>query len=403
MPRRPESTRQPTESQTPWVGFATRAVHVGQGPDPQTGAVVQPIHLATTFAQDGVGRHRGFEYSRSDNPTRRQFEECIASLESATHALAFASGLAATTTLLLLFDPGAHIVFTEDVYGGSYRLFDKVLRRYGLRFTAVDPTDVDAVRSALDEPTALLWLESPTNPLLRVVDIAALSEIAHERGAQVCVDSTFASPVLTRPLELGADLVVHSSTKFLGGHSDVLGGAVLTSDDAAAERLRFHQNAVGAVPSPFDCWLLLRGLKTLELRVHRQSDSALHVAEWLTQHPAVQRVHYPGLADHPQHDLARRQMSGRYGGVVSFELPNKEAALSTLERLRVFTLAESLGAVESLAEHPALMTHASLPPELRARSGVSDGLIRLSVGVEDVEDLIADLDQALAATAQQNS
>jgi cystathionine gamma-lyase len=340
--------------------------------------------LATTFAQDGVGRHRGFEYSRSDNPTRRQFEECIASLESATHALAFASGLAATTTLLLLF-------------------FDKVLRRYGLRFTAVDPTDVDAVRSALDEPTALLWLESPTNPLLRVVDIAALSEIAHERDAQVCVDSTFASPVLTRPLELGADLVVHSSTKFLGGHSDVLGGAVLTSDDTAAERLRFHQNAVGAVPSPFDCWLLLRGLKTLELRVHRQSDSALRVAEWLTQHPAVQRVHYPGLADHPQHDLARRQMSGRYGGVVSFELPSKEVALSALERLRVFTLAESLGAVESLAEHPALMTHASLPPELRARSGVSDGLIRLSVGVEDVEDLIADLDQALAATAQQNS
>jgi cystathionine gamma-lyase len=395
MPRRPEITRQPTESQTPWVGFATRAVHVGQGPDPQTGAVVQPIHLATTFAQDGVGRHRGFEYSRSDNPTRRQFEECIASLESATHALAFASGLAATTTVLLLFDPGAHIVFTEDVYGGSYRLFDKVMRRYGLRFTAVDPTDIDAVKSALDEPTALLWLESPTNPLLRVVDIAALSELAHSHGAKVCVDSTFASPVLTRPLELGADLVMHSSTKFLGGHSDVLGGVVLTSDDSVAERLRFHQNAVGAVPSPFDCWLLLRGLKTLELRVHRQSDSTLKVAEWLAQHQAVQRVHYPGLPDHPQHDLACRQMSGRYGGVVSFELPTKDAALTALERMRVFTLAESLGAVESLAEHPALMTHASLPPELRARSGVSDGLIRLSVGVEDVEDLIADLDQAL--------
>jgi cystathionine gamma-lyase len=359
--------------------------------------VVQPIHLATTFAQDGVGRHRGFEYSRSDNPTRRQFEECIASLESATHALAFASGLAATATVLLLFDPGAHIVFTEDVYGGSYRLFDKVLRRYGLRFTAVDPTDVDAVKSALDEPAALLWLESPTNPLLRVVDIAGLSKIALERGAKVCVDSTFASPVLTRPLELGADLVVHSSTKFLGGHSDVLGGAVLTSDDVIAERLRFHQNAVGAVPSPFDCWLLLRGLKTLELRVHRQSDNALQVAEWLAKHASVTRVYYPGLPDHPQHDLACRQMSGRYGGVVSFELPTKDAALSALERMRIFTLAESLGAVESLAEHPALMTHASLPPELRERSGVSDGLIRLSVGVEDVDDLIADLDQALAA------
>jgi len=396
MPRRPKLPGAPTKSQISWGGgLATRAVHVGQGPDPQTGAVVQPIHLATTFAQDGVGRHRGFEYSRSDNPTRRQFEECIASLEGASHALAFASGLAATTTLLLLFDPGAHIVFTEDVYGGSYRLFDKVLRRYGLRFTAVDPTDIGAVKAALEEPTELLWLESPTNPLLRVVDIAALSEIAHARGAKVCVDSTFASPVLTRPLELGADLVVHSSTKFLGGHSDVLGGVVLTSDDSAAERLRFHQNAVGAVPSPFDCWLLLRGLKTLELRVQRQSDSALKVAEWLTQHPSVQRVHYPGLADHPQHDLACQQMSGRYGGVVSFELATREAALSALERIRVFTLAESLGAVESLAEHPALMTHASLPPELRSRSGVSDGLIRLSVGVEDVEDLIADLDQAL--------
>jgi cystathionine gamma-lyase len=384
-------------------GLATRAVHVGQGPDAQTGAVVQPIHLATTFAQDGVGGHRGFEYSRSDNPTRRQFEECIASLESASHALAFASGLAATTTVLLLFDPGAHIVFTEDVYGGSYRLFDKVMRRYGLRFTAVDPTDIEAVKTALNEPTALLWLESPTNPLLRVVDISALSELAHSRGAKVCVDSTFASPILTRPLELGADLVMHSSTKFLGGHSDVLGGAVMTSDDAVAERLRFHQNAVGAVPSPFDCWLLLRGLKTLELRVHRQSDSALQVAEWLTQHPAVQRVHYPGLATHPQHELACRQMSGRYGGVVSFELPNKEAALTALARLRVFTLAESLGAVESLAEHPALMTHASLSREMRARSGVTDGLIRLSVGVEDIEDLIADLDQALAATAQRSS
>jgi cystathionine gamma-lyase len=403
MPRRPHITRQPTKSQIPWVGFATRAVHVGQGPDAQTGAVVQPIHLATTFAQDGVGHHRGFEYSRSDNPTRRQFEECIASLEGASHALAFASGLAATTTLMLLFDPGAHIVFTEDVYGGSYRLFDKVMRRYGLRFTAVDPTDIDAVKAALDEQTALLWLESPTNPLLSVVDIAALSELAHSRGARVCVDSTFASPVLTRPLELGADLVMHSSTKFLGGHSDVLGGVVLTSDDTAAERLRFHQNAVGAVPSPFDCWLLLRGLKTLELRVQRQSDSALKVAEWLAQRASVKRVYYPGLPDHPQHDLACRQMSGRYGGVVSFELPTKEAALAALERMRVFTLAESLGAVESLAEHPALMTHASLPPELRARSGVSDGLIRLSVGVEDVEDLIADLDQALAATGQQNS
>lgn len=383
--------------QTRKPGLATRAVHVGQGPDPETGAVVPPIHLATTFAQDGVGRHRGFEYSRSDNPTRRQLEECLASLENAAHGLAFASGLAATATLLLLFDPGSHIVFSDDVYGGSFRLFDKVMRRYGLEFTGVDPTDIGAVRAAMTERTRMLWLESPTNPLLRVVDIAALSALAHSHEAMVCVDSTFASPTLTRPLELGADIVVHSSTKFLGGHSDVVGGAVLTSNDAIAERLRFHQNAVGAVPSPFDCWLLLRGLKTLELRVHRQSDSAFQVATWLAQHPSVRRVFYPGLAEHPQHQLACRQMDGRYGGVVSFELATRDDALHTLERLRVFTLAESLGAVESLAEHPALMTHASLPDEMRAQSGVSDGLIRLSVGVEDVEDLIADLEQALAS------
>ena len=262
-------------------GFATRAVHVGQGPDPQTGAVVQPIHLATTFAQDEVGRHRGFEYSRSDNPTRRQLEECLASLEGSTHGLAFASGLAATATALLLLDPGDHVVFTEDVYGGTFRLFDKVMRRYGLTFTPVDPTDPPALERAMHERTKLLWIESPTNPCLRVVDIAACARAAQRHGAWLCVDSTFASPVLQRPLEMGADVVVHSSTKFLGGHSDVLGGAVLTSNDGIAERLRFHQNAVGAVPSPFDCWLLLRGLKTLELRVMRQSESALAIARWL--------------------------------------------------------------------------------------------------------------------------
>jgi cystathionine beta-lyase/cystathionine gamma-synthase len=377
-------------------GFSTRAVHVGQGPDRETGAVVQPIHLATTFVQDGVGRHRGYEYSRSDNPTRHQLEECLASLEGARHALAFASGLAATTNVMLLFEPGDHVLFTEDVYGGSFRLFDKVMRRYGLTFTAVDATDANAVEAAMTDRTRLVWLESPTNPLLRIVDIADVSERAHRRGALVCVDSTFASPVLQHPLELGADIVVHSSTKFLGGHSDVLGGVALTSDDAIAERLRFHQNAVGAVPSPFDCWLLLRGLKTLELRVLRQSDSALQVAQWLKQQPAVTRVHYPGLPDHPGHDLACRQMNGHCGGVVSFELATRDAALAALARLRIFALAESLGAVESLAEHPGLMTHASLPQAERERIGVSDGLIRLSIGVEDVEDLIADLDQALS-------
>lgn len=377
-------------------GLATRALHVGQGPDPATGAVVVPIHLATTFAQQSPGRHKGYEYSRSGNPTRSNLEECLASLEGARHGLAFSSGLAATTTVMLLLDPGDHVVFTEDVYGGTFRLFDKVFQRYGLSFTAVDPTDPDAIAAAMTDRTRLVWLESPTNPLLRVVDLDAVSELVHGMGALVAVDSTFASPVLQRPLELGADMVIHSSTKFLGGHSDVLGGAVLTSDDSLAERLRFHQNAVGAVPSPFDCWLLLRGLKTLQLRVIRQCENALAIAHWLEGQDAVTRVYYPGLESNPGHALARRQMGGYYGGVVSFEVSSGAAALSFLERLRVFTLAESLGAVESLAESPALMTHASIPEETRTRVGVSDGLLRLSVGIEDVDDLTDDLEQALA-------
>ena len=377
-------------------GLATRALHVGQGPDPATGAVVVPIHLATTFAQESPGRHQGFEYSRSGNPTRGNLEECLASLEGAAHGLAFASGLAATTAVMLLLDPGDHVVFTEDVYGGTFRLFDKVFRRYGLSFTAVDPTDPETVAAAMNDRTRLVWLESPTNPLLRIVDLDAVSELVHGAGALVAVDSTFASPVLQRPLELGADLVVHSSTKYLGGHSDVLGGAVLTSDDSLAERLRFHQNAVGAVPSPFDCWLLLRGLKTLQLRVHRQCENALTIARWLEGQDAVVQVYYPGLESNPGHALARRQMGGYFGGMVSFEVSSGEAARSFLERLRVFTLAESLGAVESLAESPAMMTHASIPEEIRTHVGVSDGLLRLSVGIEDVDDLMADLEQALA-------
>jgi cystathionine gamma-lyase len=377
-------------------GLATRALHVGQGPDPATGAVVVPIHLATTFAQESPGRHKGYEYSRSGNPTRENLEECLASLENAEHGVAFSSGLAATTAVTLLLDPGDHVVFTEDVYGGTFRLFDKVFRRYGLTFTAVDPTDLDAIAASITDHTRMVWLESPTNPLLRIVDLDAVSELVHGAGAIVAVDSTFASPVLQRPLELGADLVVHSSTKFLGGHSDVLGGAVLTSDDSLAERLRFHQNAVGAVPSPFDCWLLLRGLKTLQLRVLRQCENALAIARWLEGQDAVTQVYYPGLESHSGHALAKRQMSGQFGGVVSFEVSSGSAARSFLERLRVFTLAESLGAVESLAESPAMMTHASIPEEIRTRIGVSDGLLRLSVGIEDVDDLVADLEQALA-------
>ena len=376
-------------------GFATRAIHIGQGPDPATGAVVQPIHLATTFAQQGVGKHKGFEYSRSGNPTRAALEECLAGLEGARHGLAFASGLGAETTLMLLFSPGDHVVYMEDVYGGTYRLFDKVLKRYGLSFSAVDAGDLDAVERSITPATKLVWLESPTNPLLRVVDIDAVSEAAHSKGAVVCVDNTFATPYLQQPLRLGADLVVHSSTKYIGGHSDVVGGAIMTNNDELEQRLRFHQNAVGAVPSPFDCWLLLRGIKTLALRVERHCSNAMEVAAALEKNRAVVRVHYPGLPSHPGHAVAARQMR-MFGGMVSFEVADEATALRTLERLELFALAESLGAVESLAEHPTRMTHASMPLSERERVGLRNGLIRLSVGVEDVADLIADLESALA-------
>ncbi|MFN2451693.1 MAG: cystathionine gamma-synthase [Candidatus Dormibacteria bacterium] len=385
-------------------GFSTRAIHVGQGPDLETGAVVQPIHLATTYKQDGIGQHRGYEYSRSGNPTRAALEECLASLEAAGHALAFASGLAATTTLMALFEPGDHVVFSEDIYGGTFRLFMQVFGRYGLRFSTVDVRDRGAVEAALTPSTRLLWLESPTNPLLRLADIAALSELARGRGVTVCVDNTFASPYLQRPLELGADLVMHSATKYLGGHSDVVGGALMTRSAELAERLRFHQNALGAVPSPFDCWLLLRGLKTLAIRMERHCQNALAVAEFLAAHPAVSAVNYPGLPSHPQYQLAGRQMSTpggvpAFGGMVSFEVDDN-AAPRLLAALRVFTLAESLGAVESLAEHPGRMTHASIPLDVRRATGLGDGLIRLSVGIEDRTDLLADLGQALEAATR---
>jgi cystathionine beta-lyase/cystathionine gamma-synthase len=376
-------------------GFATRALHIGQGPDPATGAVVQPIHLATTFAQQGVGKHKGFEYSRSGNPTRAALEECLAGLEDAKHGLAFSSGLGAETTLMLLLNPGDHVVYMEDVYGGTFRLFDKVLKRYGMTFTAVDAGDMDAVDRSITPATRLVWLESPTNPLMRIVDIDAVSEVAHSHGAMVCVDNTFATPYLQQPLHLGADFVVHSSTKYIGGHSDVVGGAIMTNNDELEQMLRFHQNAVGAVPSPFDCWLLLRGIKTLALRVDRQSQNAMEVAQILAKNKAVKRVYYPGLASHPGHAVASRQMR-MFGGMMSIEVADEAKALRTLERLKLFALAESLGAVESLAEHPALMTHASIPAAERKRIGVGDGLIRLSIGVEDVADLIADLESALA-------
>jgi cystathionine beta-lyase/cystathionine gamma-synthase len=377
-------------------GFATRAIHAGQDPDPATGAVIVPIYQTSTYAQSEVGVHKGYDYSRTANPTRSALETCLASLDGGKYGLAFASGMAAEDTLLHLFEVGDHVVVADDVYGGTFRLFRRVLERAGLRFTFVDPTRLEQVRDAFLDTTRLVWLESPTNPLMKVVDISAVSAFAHERGAMVAVDNTFASPYCQRPLELGADVVHYSTTKYLGGHSDVVGGALVLSDDAVHERLRFLQNAVGGVPGPFDSWLVLRGLKTLALRMRQHSANAMDVACWLEQHPRVRRVSYPGLASHPQHGLACAQMMGGFGGMLSFEVVGGvDAAREVARRTRLFTLAESLGGVESLIELPALMTHASLPPERRAEIGIDDGLIRLSVGIEEVEDLQADLAQAL--------
>jgi cystathionine beta-lyase/cystathionine gamma-synthase len=375
--------------------FATRAIHAGQPPDPATGAVVVPIYQTSTFAQEAVGVHKGYEYSRSGNPTRAALETCLASLEGGRHGLAFASGLAATDCVMHWLNAGDHVVVMEDAYGGTYRLFRRVYERVGLRFSFVDATRLANVEAAFEPSTRLVWLESPTNPLLKLVDVAGVAALAHARQARVAVDNTFMSPYFQRPLELGADLVVHSATKYLGGHSDVVGGAIVVADDALYDELKFLQNAVGGVPGPFDAWLVLRGLKTLAVRMREHERNALAVAQYLARHPRVQQVHYPGLESHPQHELARRQMRG-YGGMVSFEVGSGELARQVVQRTRLFTLAESLGGVESLVELPAPMTHASLPPEVRAALGITDGLIRLSVGIEDSADLLADLEQALA-------
>jgi cystathionine beta-lyase/cystathionine gamma-synthase len=381
------------------LGFSTRAIHVGQEPDPATGAVIVPIYQTSTYAQSEVGVHKGYDYSRTANPTRAALEACLASLDNGRYGLAFASGMAAEDTLLHLFETGDHIVACDDVYGGTFRLFRRVLERAGLRFTFVDATRSRNVADALEDRTRLIWLESPTNPLLKLVDIAEVARIAHERGILVGVDNTFASPYCQRPLELGADVVHYSTTKYLGGHSDVVGGALITSSDDLYERLHYLQNAVGGVPGAFDSWLVLRGLKTLALRMRQHSANAHDVGCFLEQHARVKRVYYPGLPSHPQHDLARRQMSGGFGGMLSFEVHGGVSAAREVARhTRLFTLAESLGGVESLIELPALMTHASLPPERRAEIGIDDGLIRLSVGIEEPEDLIADLEQALAAS-----
>ena len=379
-------------------GFDTRAIHAGQDPEPRTGAVVPPIFQTSTYAQPEVGAPRlGYEYSRSGNPTRDALQECLASLEGGTRALAFASGLAAEDTLLrTVCRPGDHVVIPDDAYGGTYRLFAKVAQRWGLEWSAASVADPDAVAAAIRPRTRLIWTESPTNPLLGIADLAALADVAHSHGALLVVDNTFASPYLQQPLALGADVVVHSTTKYLGGHSDVVGGALVVSDPGLAEELAFHQNAMGAVAGPFDAWLTLRGIRTLGVRMERHCDNAERVAEFLTRHPAVTRVLYPGLPDHPGHKTAAAQMR-RFGGMVSFQVAGGEpAAVAVCNRARLFTLAESLGGVESLIEHPGRMTHASAagsPLE------VPGDLVRLSVGIETVDDLLADLDQALAAAA----
>src|SRR5579859_6003955 len=377
-------------------GFATRAIHVGQDPDPATGAVIVPIYQTSTYAQSEVGVHKGYDYSRTANPTRAALEACLASLDNGHYGLAFASGMAAEDTVLHLLESGSHVVASDDVYGGTFRLFHRVLERVGLRFTFVDASRTRNVTDAITDATRLIWLESPTNPLMKLIDIAEVARAAHARKVLVAVDNTFASPYCQRPLDLGADIVHYSTTKYLGGHSDVVGGALVTSDDDLYQRLKFLQNAVGGVPGPFDSWLVLRGLKTLAVRMRQHSANALEVACFLEQHRRVKRVYYPGLASHPQHELAKRQMVGGFGGMLSFEIEGGvEAAREVARRTRLFTLAESLGGVESLIELPALMTHASLPPERRSEVGIDDGLIRLSVGIEEAEDLIADLRQAL--------
>jgi len=374
--------------------FETRAIHAGQEPDEATGAVIVPIYQTSTYRQEEVGVHKGYDYSRTGNPTRTALETALASLEGGAWGLAFASGMAATTTMMYLLRPGDHVVLSDDAYGGTYRLMSKVLVHYGLTFTQADVTDVAAVRAALRPETKMILVETPTNPYLKIADIAALAELARGHGARLVVDNTFASPYLQQPLALGADLVLHSTTKYLGGHSDVIGGALIGNDPETRDFLAFHQNAAGAVPGPFDCFLVLRGLKTLAVRMERHNANAAAIAEFLRGHEAVERVYYPGLPDDPGHAVARRQMRG-FGGMVSFGVRGGlEAARRVAAGTRLFFLAESLGGVESLIEHPGEMTHASL-----AGSGfeIDPGLVRLSVGIEHVDDLIADLKQALAA------
>lgn len=378
------------------LALATRAIHAGQEPDPSTGAIMPPIYATSTYVQSSPGVHQGYEYSRSQNPTRMAYERCVADLESGTHGFAFASGMAATATLLELLDSGSHVIAMDDLYGGSRRLFDGVRKRSaGLDFSFVDFTDPDVFENAFTERTRMVWLESPSNPLLKIVDLEAIIAIAKQHDAIVVVDNTFATPALQRPLEFAADFVMHSATKFINGHSDMVGGVVATADEGLAERFAYLQNSIGAIAGPFDSFLALRGLKTLDVRMERHCSSAMAIARWLEQDDRVESVLYPGLESHPQHELAARQMDG-FGGIVTFFIKGDvETARSFLERTHLFALAESLGGVESLVNHPAIMTHASVPEDIRAELGISDQLIRLSVGIEALQDLVDDLDVAL--------
>ena len=378
--------------------FETRAIHAGCDPDAGTGAIMTPIFQTSTYVQESPGKHKGYDYSRTHNPTRTALEKNIASLEEGNYGLAFSSGMSAISTVTQILNPGDHVICCDDVYGGTFRLFDKVLKKYNLEFDSVDLTTPQSLERYIKDNTRIVWLESPSNPLLKLVDIEAIVCIAKKKNILVGVDNTFATPFFQKPLKLGADIVMHSTTKYLNGHSDVIGGALVTNDQGLYDKLQFLQNAVGAVPGPFDCFLVLRGIKTLAIRMERHAENAMKIAQFLENHPKVRRVIYPGLRSHPQHELARKQMAG-FGGIITFSIKGGlEAARRFLERVKIFSLAESLGGVESLIEHPAIMTHASLPKEVREKIGISDELIRVSVGIENVDDLIDDLKNALASS-----
>ncbi len=379
----------------PTARFATTCLHAGQEPDPATGAIVTPIYQTSTYVQEALGRHKGYEYARTQNPTRAALEGNLAAIESGRAAFAFASGMAATNAVASLLKSGDHVIVSDNVYGGTFRLFERVLRRYQLTFSYVDTGDLDATARAFTPHTRLLFVETPSNPIMRLTDLAEAAALAHRHHARLVVDNTFASPALQRPIELGADIVVHSTTKYLNGHSDSVGGAVIATRDEDIEWLGFYQNAAGAILGPMDSWLVLRGTKTLPIRMARHNENGLALARFLVDHPAVRKIYYPGLPDHPQHELARRQMSG-FGGMLAFDLGSLDHARSLLNQVRLFALAESLGGVESLISHPATMTHASVPAEKRAALGITDGMVRISAGIEDIEDLKDDLSQALS-------